>query len=57
MPRWPRLIGLAAAGILRLIDADIGDWYAANALLLGGISVAALSAIFVTARLSQRTPD
>ncbi len=50
-------LGLAAAGTLRLIDAGIGDWYATNALLVGGISVAALTAIFVTARLTQRTPD
>ncbi len=49
-------LGLAAAGILRLANAGVGDWYAAHALLLGAISIAALTTIFVATRLTQGTP-
>ena len=50
-------LGLAAAGLLRLMDAGIADLYAANALKLGGISIALLTAIFATALLTHRAPD
>ena len=43
-------LGLAGAGILRFMDAAMGDWYAANALALGGISIVVLTAIFMAAR-------